>query len=45
MERVLNITKALSDGNRLRVAMTLKDCGELCARNTVVPILLIPPQQ
>ncbi len=30
MEHVLTTTKALSDGNRLRVVMTLKDCGELC---------------
>lgn len=30
MERILNSIKALSDGNRLRVVMTLKDCGELC---------------
>jgi len=30
MDRILNSTKALSDGNRLRVVMTLKDCGELC---------------
>lgn len=30
MERILSSIKALSDGNRLRVVMTLKDCGELC---------------
>lgn len=30
MDRIISITKALSDGNRLRVAMTLRDCEELC---------------
>ena len=30
MDHVLKVTKALSDGNRLRVAMALKGCGELC---------------
>jgi ArsR family transcriptional regulator, arsenate/arsenite/antimonite-responsive transcriptional repressor len=30
MEQTLNITKALSDGNRLRVIMTLTEFEELC---------------
>jgi ArsR family transcriptional regulator, arsenate/arsenite/antimonite-responsive transcriptional repressor len=30
MDQIINITKALSDGSRLRVVMTLKDCKELC---------------
>lgn len=30
MDRILSSIKALSDGNRLRVVMILKDCGELC---------------
>lgn len=30
MEQILNITKALADGNRLRVIMALTDYDELC---------------
>ncbi len=30
MEQTLNITKALADGNRLRVVMALAACEELC---------------
>ena len=30
MEQTLNITKALADGNRLRVVMALTTCDELC---------------
>ncbi len=30
MEQTLNITKALADGNRLRVVMALTTCEELC---------------
>jgi ArsR family transcriptional regulator len=30
MEKTLNITKALADGNRLRVIMALTDYDELC---------------
>lgn len=30
MEHILSCIKALSDKNRLRVVMTLKDSGELC---------------
>lgn len=30
MEKFINITKALADGNRMRVIMALMDCNELC---------------
>lgn len=30
MAQTLTITKALADGNRLRVVMALTDCNELC---------------
>jgi ArsR family transcriptional regulator, arsenate/arsenite/antimonite-responsive transcriptional repressor len=30
MEQTLTTTKALADGNRLRVIMALTDCNELC---------------
>jgi len=43
MDRMLSITKALADGNRLRVVMTLKGCGELCVCQITEMLKLATP--
>jgi len=41
MQRVLNVTKALADGNRLRILMALQD-GELCVCQIIELLDLAP---
>ncbi len=41
MRTMVNITKALADGNRLRVLMALRD-GELCVCQIVAMLALAP---
>ena len=43
MDRILNSIKALSDKNRLRVVMILKDCGELCVCQITEMLKLATP--
>jgi ArsR family transcriptional regulator len=44
MDRILSIAKALADGNRLRVVMTLKNCGELCVCQITEMLALATPK-